>query len=140
MIGQGTPMGQARSPELERERRRGGRLSKGDARISILRAHDVSSRLGPAKRRGTCRAARIRERLAVYRDELPGVVSCRQSQFEHAKGVAVANLAVGLDATEEIVAPAARPDHELANTALGVAVPVGVLWRESFIVVIVAGE
>ena len=60
-------------------------------------------------------AARVLERAAAGRDELPRVAGRAQGELDHAMGQAVSNLAVGPDGREAPQRGAAGADHELTD-------------------------
>jgi hypothetical protein len=84
--------------------------------------------------------ARIAEGLAFFGNELPSVTVRRKGDLEHAVSVRVAHFAVGYRKPQGIVAPAARPDHDLANAMLRVGDAVGILRSEPLVGVLVSDE
>jgi len=82
----------------------------------------------------TNRAARIGESLARLGDKLPVVTGRMQRQFKNPKGIAVANLAVGLDRAEGHVGFTACTNDELPDALCWVGRAVRVLRCKAFVV------
>ena len=85
-------------------------------------------------------ATRIGELFSRRGDKLPIIASRVQCQFEHAKGIQVAYLAIRLDLANTIVIFATGADDKLTDTPLRISSAGGVLRRESLVVVVVAVE
>src|SRR3954452_6299211 len=70
--------------------------------------------------------------------ELPVVARRVKVEFDDAERPRGPELAVRPDRPEVAYLGAASPDHELADPARPILVAIGVLWRETFVVVVVA--
>src|SRR4051794_29541152 len=90
--------------------------------------------MNPSGRAGGCPA--VVELLAGAGDVVPAVIRRAQRELDHAVRAVVANLAVRLGPLELVQPAAASPNDELAD-ALRIGLAIGVLQRESLVVVIV---
>src|SRR5215217_2065711 len=86
-------------------------------------------------------AARIRERIAFHRHELPIIAARVEGELQDTYGVVVEDLSVLNRTLYLIVALApAGADHELTDALLGVPRATRVLRCEALVVVLMGGE
>ena len=128
VVGGGVPV------QRDLARARGGREVPGHRRL--LRVGTPGGGVPPWH----CARAGVGERLVALRDELPVVAGGAEGQLQHAVGVVLAHLAVGLGRADAGQERAAGADHELADPARVVELAARVLGREALVVVRVTAE
>ena len=86
----------------------------------------------------TSSGAGILERFACLRDEFPLIASGRKRYLQHAERIQIAHFAIGTNHSKRTKILAAGAHHEFADAAAGIGDAVGILWRESFVIVVMA--
>src|SRR5690348_13587444 len=85
----------------------------------------------------TIPAPAVGKTLTRNRDKFPLIRARMQGQFEHAKGVIVANFAVLKDCPKATMACAAGAGNKLADAIVVITFAGGVLGRKAFIIMVV---
>src|SRR5215208_888023 len=83
-------------------------------------------------------ASGVRERLALHSYEPPLIALRVEGELQDAIGLIIVDLAVGDGLQDGVVAPTPGAHHELPDATLRVRFPVGVLGRETLVVVLVS--
>src|ERR1700751_4779782 len=82
--------------------------------------------------------ARIRERFSCLRDKFPLISAGREGQLQDAERFEGVDFAIRANDSEWTQILAAGSHNEFADAASGVGDAVRILWRESFVIVVMA--
>src|SRR5215470_15389385 len=82
---------------------------------------------------------RVRKRLSCFRNKLPVIPVRMQSQLQHSERVAIPHFTVRFHLTHRAMRVlSARTHHKFPNAVGRIRVSFGVLWCETFVIMIVA--